>query len=240
MNVEILSDARAVAQRAADLVAEALAARPQPTLGLAAGATPALMYAELVRRKIDFSAVTMFGLDEYLGIGGDHPSSCWSALHAYLIDPAAVPAARVHLLDGLTRDVAGACAAHEAAIATAGGLDLQVLGLGVNGHIGFNEPGCDFAGRTAPTLLTEATRTVNRQNFPADEPVPTRAVTMGVATIMAARRVLLLATGAAKAAMVARFVEGPVTPDVPASVLQGHDGAVVLLDRSAAGLLQRT
>ncbi|CAA7612709.1 Glucosamine-6-phosphate deaminase [Magnetospirillum sp. LM-5] len=240
MKVEILSDAQAVALRAADLVEQALASRPRPTLGLAAGATPALMYDELVRRKTDFSTVTLFGLDEYLGIGRDHPSSCAQALHRYLIDRIAVAPTQVHLLDGRTADVAAASAAHEAAIAAAGGLDLQLLGLGVNGHIGFNEPGCDFAGRTGPVALTEATRTVNRPNFPSDQQVPTGAVTMGVATIMAARRVLLLATGSAKAAMVARFVEGPVTPQVPASVLQRHADAVVLIDRAAAALLQRT
>lgn len=241
MLVIVLPDAQAVARRAADLVADLIARKPDAVLGLAAGATPVGMYDELVRRRADgleFSRTTLFGLDEYLDLAADHPASCAWALRHHFITPIGADPARVHLLGTPTGDPAAYCAAYDRAIADAGGLDLQILGLGVNGHIGFNEPGCSLGGRTHVTGLSAATRATNRPLFPPPDDVPPMAITMGVATILAARQVLMLATGSAKAAMVATFVEGPLTARVPASALQLHENTVVLLDESAAAGLR--
>lgn len=236
MLILVAADAQDVARRAADLVADVVSGRDRAVLGLAAGATPLGMYAELVRRQddgLDFSRSAVFGLDEYLDLPAGHPSSCAWALRHHFIDRVGLPPERVRLLDDAA-DPAG----YDAAIRAAGGLDLQILGLGVNGHIGFNEPGSGLASRTRRVGLTAATRAVNRPNFP-DGAVPARAVTMGIGTILEARRILLLATGAAKAAMVAKAVEGPVTAMVPASALQLHGDAVLVLDEAAAAGLER-
>lgn len=241
MLIVVLADAAAVARRAADMVADVITRRERPVLGLAAGATPLGLYAELVRRHaggLDFSPVSVFGLDEYLGLPPEHPSSCAWTLRRHLIDRVGLAPARVRLLEGIAADPVESCAAYERAIAAAGGVDLQILGLGVNGHIGFNEPGSSLAGRTRRIALSAATRTTNRACFPAGD-VPATAVTMGIGTILEARRVMLLATGASKAEMVARAVEGPVTAMVPASALQLHPDAVMLLDEAAAAGLQR-
>lgn len=238
MLVIILPDPAAVSLRAADLVAALLARRPAAVIGLAAGATPLGMYGELVRRGVDFSRARVFGLDEYRGLATMHPSSCAWTLRHHLIERVSLDPARVHLLDGAaTGDLSEYCAAYEQAIASAGGLDLQILGLGVNGHIGFNEPGCSLSDRTRPVGLSAATRATNASNFPGEE-VPRTAITMGVGTILGARRVMLLATGAGKAERVAKFIEGPVTARVPASALQMHADAVVLLDEAAAAGLR--
>lgn len=241
MLVTVLPDAQAVARHAADLVAGQVAAKPESVLGLAAGATPVGMYAELVRRRaegLDFRSTSLFGLDEYLDLAPDHPASCARALRHHFIEPVNADPARVHLLGTPAGDAGAYCAAYEKAIVEAGGLDLQILGLGINGHIGFNEPGCALTGRTHVTGLSAATRATNAPLFPPPERVPAIAITMGVATILSARRVLLLATGTAKAEMVATFVEGPLTARVPASALQLHPDAVVVLDEAAAARLR--
>lgn len=242
MLVVVLADAAAVAVRAADMVTDAIARGERPVLGLAAGATPIGLYAELVRRHaggLDFSPVSVFGLDEYLGLPPAHASSCAWTLRRHLIDRVNLDPARVRLLEGMaTGDPVDHGAAFEQAIAAAGGIDLQILGLGVNGHIGFNEPGCSLAGRTRRVALSAATRVTNRAGFPTGD-VPATAVTMGIGTILEARRVMLLATGASKAEMVAKAVEGPLTAMVPASALQLHPDAVMLLDEAAAAGLQR-
>jgi glucosamine-6-phosphate deaminase len=242
--VHVLADAQAVSRRAAEIVAELVARNPHPVIGLAAGATPVGTYGELARRHGDGLAlahVTAFGLDEYLGIGPEHPSSCAWTFRRHLIGRTDIDPGRVHLLDGTrTGDLTDYCAAYERAIAGAGGLDLQILGLGVNGHLGFNEPGSGFSSRTRRVALSASTRTTNRGVFPGEE-VPREALTMGLGTILGARRVLLLATGPAKADMVAKAIEGSLTAMVPASALQMHADAVVLLDEAAAaGLTRRT
>jgi glucosamine-6-phosphate deaminase len=247
MLVIVLPDAQAVSHAAADIVAATVTRRPAATIGLAAGATPLGMYGELVRRHnrgdhgpnrdvdgLDFSGTTLFGLDEYLGLTPDHRASCAHALKQHFIDRVQPDSSRVHLLGEPGDDAAAYCDAYERAIAAAGGLDLQILGLGVNGHIGFNEPGCSLAGRTHVVGLSAATRTTNRPNFPPPDDVPRTAITMGIATILSARKVMLLATGPGKAAMVAAMIEGPLSARIPASSLQMHPDAVVLLDEQAA------
>lgn len=239
MRVLIEADAQAVACRAAALVEQLVRRRPDAVLGLAAGATPLAMYGLLTdpARRLDLSRLTVFGLDEYLGLDATHPASCAFTLRRHFVDGAAIPESRVHLLDGTAQgDLDAYCAAHEAAIGAAGGLDLQILGLGVNGHVGFNEPGCGLAGRTRPVALRRSTRATNAPIFAPAE-VPPAALSMGIGTIGAARRVLLLATGPSKAEAVAKMVEGPVSAMVPASALQLHPDAVVVLDEAAAARL---
>jgi glucosamine-6-phosphate deaminase len=239
----VLSDPRSVGLAAARFIADMVREKPAAAIGLAAGATPLAAYAELVRShragEIDLSRIEVFVLDEYLGIGPDHPAGCVSTILRHFVAPLGLPAVRVHTLAGVTaEDAAARAAAHERAIADAGGLDLQILGLGQNGHIGFNEPGTSLAGRTGPAVLSASTRAANRPAFAAlGEETPPAAITMGVGTILAARHILLLATGAAKAEAVAKMAEGPVTAMVPASALQLHPEATVMLDEAAAAKL---
>lgn len=239
MRVEIEMNAAAVACRAADLVSAALRSNPRMVLGLAAGATPLALYAELVRRNtqdgLDFSQATLFDLDEYLGLAEDDPRGFRQGLRAAFIDKIGAALGRVHLL-GVAEggDPAAHCAAYEEAILGTGGIDLQILGIGVNAHLAFNEPGSPHDSRTRPVTLSSTTRSVLRPCFSSDGEVPHAAVTMGIGTILEARRLLLLATGADKAPAVAAAAEGPVTEAVPASALRRHPDATLLLDRAAA------
>lgn len=237
MRVLIEHDAGTVAEQGARLVAELICARPDAVVGLAAGATPLGLYARLLGMGLDLSRLTVFGLDEYLGLGAEHRASCAATLLEHFIRPAGIAPERVHLLDGTVQGgLEGACAEHERRIVAAGGLDLQILGLGVNGHIGFNEPGSSLAGRTRPVALRTSTLKTNAAIF-APDPVPPTALSMGVGTILAARTVLLLATGPSKADAVARMVEGPVSAMVPASALQLHPEAWVMVDAAAGARL---
>ncbi|BAE51538.1 glucosamine-6-phosphate deaminase [Paramagnetospirillum magneticum] len=236
MRVLIEPNGPSVAERAASLVGALALSKPDCVIGLAAGATPLAMYARLTdpARSLDFSRATIFGLDEYLGLGEEHPASCALTLRQHFIDKAGIPPSRVHLLDGrAAEDLPAYCAAYEERIAAAGGLDLQILGLGVNGHIGFNEPGSGLACRTRLVGLRRSTRRTNAPIFAPAE-VPKAALTTGIGTILAARRILLLATGPAKAEAVAKMIEGPVSAVIPASALQLHPDAVVILDEAAA------
>ncbi len=243
MLVVVVADAHAVSLQAAAIVAALVAARPRAVLGLAAGTTPVGLYHELGRRHaggLDFAGITAFALDDYLDLAPGHPAGLDRVFHDHLLAGTNLPPSALHLPGngiGPGADLAAACAAFEAAIAAAGGIDLQILGIGGNGHIGFNEPGCSLAGRTRPVRLSAATRAANAGAFPPGEAVPEAAVTLGIGTILAARRILLLATGAAKAAVVAAAIEGPVTARLPASALQLHPDATVLLDEAAANRL---
>ncbi len=236
--VVVLPDAHAVSLQAAAIVAELVAGRPRAVLGLAAGATPVGLYHDLARRHaggLDLSGVTAFALDEYLDLAPGHPASFGRCFHDHLLAGTNLPAAALHLPTVRPGDdLAAAGAAFEQAIAAAGGVDLQILGIGGNGHIGFNEPGSSLAGRTRPVRLGAATRAANSGSFPAGEAVPEAALTMGIGTILDGRRILLLATGAGKAAVVAAAIEGPVTARLPASALQLHPDVTVLLDEAAS------
>ncbi len=186
---------------------------------------------------LDFSEASSFNLDEYIGLAPDHPQSFRHFMQTELFDHLNIRPERTHVPDGLAVDVEVACAAYEAAIAAAGGIDIQVLGLGANGHIGFNEPHSDFDSRTRVQPLTERTILDNARFFASVGEVPRRAITMGIGTIMESRACLLLATGSAKAEVVARMIEGPVSEECPASILQRHTNATILLDELAAAQL---
>jgi glucosamine-6-phosphate deaminase len=201
------------------------------------------MYAELVRMHreegLDFSRVTTFNLDEYVGLAGDHPQSYRAFMWEHLFRHLNVAKERIHIPNGLATDVPAECAAYETAIRAAGGIDLQILGIGTDGHIGFNEPSSSLASRTRIKTLTERTRSDNARFFGSVEAVPFHVVTMGVGTIMDARQVLLLAFGEGKARAVADAVEGSITAMNPASILQMHPVAKCLVDDAAARELKR-
>jgi glucosamine-6-phosphate deaminase len=240
VEVVILPTAEAVCARGAEIVARLVAGKPDVVLGLPTGATPRPLYAELVRRHraegLSFARATTFNLDEYVGVAPTHPGSFRRYMDEVFFRHVDLPAACAHVPDGLAADVPASCAAYEAAIAAAGGLDLVLLGLGEDGHVAFNEPTSSLASRTRIKTLSAASRAANQAAFGAD-PVPSHVVTMGLATILGAGRCVLLATGARKAPALAAMVEGPVTSMVPASALQLHANVTVLCDEAAASRL---
>ena len=243
MEIIILPTAEEASEVAARLVARQVREKPASVLGLATGSTPCKLYDLLARKHreegLDFAHVTSFNLDEYVGLGPDHPASYHRFMEENLFSHVNIPRERIHIPDGLAADVPAHCTAYEKAVADAGGIDLQILGLGSDGHLGFNEPGSSLASRTRIKTLTERTRSDNARFFTAEEQVPHHVITMGLGTIMESRMCLLLAFGKAKAEAVAASVEGPVTANVPGSLLQFHPRTKVLLDAESASLLQR-
>jgi glucosamine-6-phosphate deaminase len=230
--------ARALARR----IARALAQRPALVLGLPTGRTPVPLYRELVRlareRAIDFSRARTFNLDEFVGLGADDPRSYRAFMQRHLFDHVNLRPSRIHFLNGRAADSDAECRRYERQIARAGGLDLLLLGLGANGHIGFNEPGPSLVSATHRTTLTLPTRRANAALFDGRlRDVPREALSMGMSTILHARCIVLLATGSAKARAVHRLVEGPITPAVPASFLQLHRDVEVWVDERAAARL---
>jgi glucosamine-6-phosphate deaminase len=245
MRVIMLPDYDTVSSEAARLVADAVARKPDLVLGLAAGETQLGLYRALVRRHrlgdLDFARVVTFNLDEYLGIAEDHPRSLRRFTAEHLLDHVNLRPGHAHAPASRPADSEAHCREYEGAIAAAGGIDLLLLGIGANGHIGFNEPGASLSSRTREVALSAETIAgiLRRGAFGPDETVPERAITMGVGTILDARRLLLMASGPAKAAAVAAATEGPVTPALPASALQRHPDATILLDAAAGSGLRR-
>jgi len=242
MLVHITKDFEELSREAARVTANAIRTKKDLRLGLATGSTPLGLYRELIRMHredgLDFSRVATFNLDEYIGLPAGHPQSFRSVMFRELFDHINIPVANIHIPDGKPREnYEKYCEEYEEEIRRAGGIDLQVLGLGMEGHIGFNEPTSSLASRTRPKTLTRQTVEDNRKFFGAKEEPPHAAITMGIGTILEARRVLLLASGTAKARAVALAVEGPVTASVSASALQMHRNATALVDREAAANL---
>jgi glucosamine-6-phosphate deaminase len=243
MLVHITDDYDQLSREAARIVANAMRKKPDLRLGLATGDTQQGMYRELVRmrrdERLDFSRIVTFNLDEYIGLPATHPQSFRSFMHRNLFHHVNITASQIHIPDGAPRDSFDAsCERYEEEIRRAGGIDLQVVGIGKDGHIGFNEPTSSFASRTRPKTLTQQTIEDNRHNFPPEQEPPAAAITMGIGTILEAKRILLLASGAAKARAVALAVEGPLTASVSASALQMHRHVTLLVDREAAEDLQ--
>jgi glucosamine-6-phosphate deaminase len=235
------ADASAIAAR---MIAKLVRSKPGCVLGLATGSTPIATYNELIRlhreEGVDFSRVTTFNLDEYVGLPPAHPQSYHAFMHEHLFRHINVAPERIHIPNGMAKDVPGECAQYEERIRAAGGIDLQLLGIGSDGHIGFNEPTSSLASRTRIKTLTERTREDNARFFGGDlSQVPMHCITMGVGTIMECSQVLLLAFGARKEQAVADAVEGPITSMNPASILQMHPTAKVLMDEPAAGALRK-
>lgn len=225
------------ARLAADRFQELLCTKPTCVLGLATGSTPIPLYRELIAReqagRIDFSRVRSVNLDEYKGLAPDHPQSYRRFMQENLFDHISIRPENTYVPDGLATDVDTMCSAYERTIEDLGGVDLQLLGLGHDGHIGFNEPGDHFPARTHETALAEITRQANARFFASEAEVPTAAYTMGVGTVMAARRILMIVTGADKSDILHKAFFGPVTPWVPASILQFHPDVTLICDRAA-------
>jgi glucosamine-6-phosphate deaminase len=242
--VTVFPDERAVGATLAERVSSALIANPRVVFGLPTGRTPIPTYDALAslhaQGRADFSHATTFNLDEFLGLPASHPSSFHTFMDVQLFRRVNVSRDRVHLLNGNAPDPEAECARYEKAIADAGGIDLQILGLGTNGHIGFNEPGAALAPRTHRVRLTPETRRANAPLFGGDaDAVPAEALSVGMATILQARAIVLLATGKGKARCVAGALQGPITPALPASFLQLHPHVDVMLDEAAASELKR-
>lgn len=242
--VTIFPDAATAARVVASRIAAALQENPSLVIGLATGRTPVALYAELVRvsaaRQLDWSSVTTFNLDEFVGVPQDHPGSYRQFMEQHLFKHVNVRRDRINFLNGAA-DPEEECRRYEDAIAGVGGIDVQILGIGTNGHIGFNEPGRELQSRTHRVTLKPETRRSNAPLFGGDvDRVPVEALSMGMATILQARAVILLANGPTKATCVERTVHGPLTTELPASFLQLHHDVDIVLDASAASELPAT
>jgi glucosamine-6-phosphate deaminase len=232
-----------LARLAARTIEALLRSRPDAVLGLATGSSPLPIYDELVRLHVEeglsFARARAFTLDEYVGLAAEHPQRYRNVIEHEFVERVDFAPGAVQGPDGLAEDLAVSCSAYEEAIAGAGGIDLQILGIGTDGHVGFNEPGSSLASRTRIKTLTGQTRADNARFFGADiDQVPQHCLTQGLATIMSARHIVLIATGRAKADAVHQFVEGPVSAMWPATILQHHPHVTALVDQAAASRLQ--
>ncbi|WP_413450920.1 glucosamine-6-phosphate deaminase [Georgenia phoenicis] len=244
MEVVIRSSAEEIGALVADAVEQLLTAKPDAVLGLATGSSPLAVYDELVRRheagRVSFARARGFMLDEYVGLPADHPERYRTVIEREIAGRVDFAPDAVQGPDGLAEDPQAAAAAYDRAIAEAGGVDLQILGIGTNGHIAFNEPGSSFASRTRVVPLTAQTRQDNARFFDGDvDAVPRLCLTQGLGTVMDARHLVLVALGEGKAPAVQQLVEGPVSASWPATIMQHHPHATVLLDEGAASRLER-
>src|SRR5258708_823780 len=238
LKVTVFKDERTLARSLATQIAVTLNETPGLVLGLPTGRTPVRLYHDLGTLHADFSRATTFNLDEFVGIGPDHPGSYRAFMAHHLFSRVNVAPDRIHVLNGAAPDPDGECGRYEQAVAEAGGIGLQLLGIGTNGHIGFNEPARELAARTHRVVLKESTRRSNAALFGGDlSLVPREGLSMGMATILQARRIVLMATGKSKARSVELAVRGPITTKLPASFLQLHPAVELMLDEAAAGLL---
>lgn len=238
MKVIIVKDYDQISKKAASIIADAICKKPHFILGLDVSDTLIGIYKELSRLnkegKLDFSRAATFNLDEYLGLAADHPQSCRYFMDANLFNQINIDKRNIYFPNGLTREPQVLCGQYEKSIKEVAGIDLQVLGIGKDGHIGFNEPGSSLTSRTRIKTLTEDTVKEKAKNFKKPEDIPKFAITMGVGTIMEARECMLLASGKRKAEILVKAIEGPVTSSVPASMLQLHPNAIVIADEEAA------
>jgi len=242
VNIERFEDDEALSSALATRLLETMVARPSLVLGLPTGRTPLGLYRELRERsrgdRIDWSRVRTYNLDEFAGLDSSNPNSYRAYMQAELFEHVSIDPANIGCLDGAAPDLIEECRRYEDAIAAAGGIDLQILGIGANGHIGFNEPADGLCAFTHVAELEQESREANAQRFGGDwTKVPGRALSMGMATILNAREIVLIATGAEKADAVHGMIEGLITTQLPASLLQVHPRVTVMLDAAASGKL---
>jgi glucosamine-6-phosphate deaminase len=242
--MEIFSSDRVAARVLARRIADALDVNRTLVLGLPTGRTPVALYEEMAalaqQGRADFGHATSFNLDEFAGIPPSHPGSYRQFMERHLFSKVNLPPSRINFLDGSAPDPREECARYERAIADAGGIDLQILGIGTNGHIGFNEPARELQSRTHLVRLKPETRRSNAALFGGNaDAVPAEALSMGMATILQARAIVLLATGRSKASCIERVLNGPLTTDLPASFLQLHHDVAIMIDKAAAEKLER-
>lgn len=239
MELVVVQGYEELSRAGADIVAAAVETQPSAVLVLATGDTPMGTYLELAKRReegrLETARLKVFQLDEYLGVGPDDPRSLYMWMARAVLRPLAIPTAHVVRLPGETLDPSAACRVYEQAVAKAGGFDLAVLGLGPNGHLGFNEPPSDSVSQTRAVSLTKESLKASARYWEGDGQVPPRALTAGMDILLAARKILLLVSGHHKHDILRRVIKGPATPDVPASYLQAVDGATIIVDRAAWG-----
>jgi len=243
INISIVKDHDEMSRRAARIIADAIRNKPNLVLGLATGGTPVGCYQELIRMHkeegLDFSRVITFNLDEYIGLPPTHPQSYRHFMDENLFRHVNIKIENTHVPDGMSADLEKTCQEFEEAIKASGGIDLQLLGIGSNGHMAFNEPGSPFDSRTRVVDLSERTIKDNARFFKSIDEVPRQALSMGMGTIMEVRKIILLASGVGKVGAVAKSVEGPITTDVPASILQRHPNCIFIIDEAASKLVRK-
>lgn len=241
MRIYKATDYNDMSRKAANIISAQIIMKPDCVLGLATGSSPVGTYKQLIewynKNDLDFSEVTSINLDEYKGLSPEDPQSYRYFMNTHLFDHVNIDKSRTFVPDGLEPDSDRACALYDEIIRSVGGIDLQLLGIGHNGHIGFNEPGVAFGKETHCVDLTESTIEANKRFFECEEDVPRQAYTMGIKSIMQAKKILLVASGADKAEIMEKAFRGPITPEVPASVLQLHNDVTVVGDKAALGRL---
>lgn len=243
MRIIIEKDYEAMSKKSAEILAEVVKEKPEAVLGLATGGTPVSMYRNLIdmnkEGKIDFSKVTSVNLDEYKGLSGEHDQSYRYFMNNNLFNHINIDKKNTYVPNGLAEDIEKECGEYDKRIENLGGIDLQLLGIGNNGHIGFNEPDDFLHMSTHLTGLTEGTIEANARFFDKKEDVPTEAITMGLGGIMKAKKILLIASGENKAEIISKLVEGKITTQVPATLLQVHPNVTIVVDEAAASLLKK-
>ena len=241
LKIHIYESVDQVGQVAATLIAAQVTVKPDSVLGLATGSTPIATYKNLIKQYhdgiLDFSKITTFNLDEYCGLPKEHPCSYYTFMQEELFSHINIKPENTHIPDGNAEDLQKEATNYDSAIEDAGGIDLQILGIGRNGHIGFNEPGDTFTQCCHTVKLTQSTLDANRRFFNSDDEVPKEAISLGIRNIMNARTVLLMATGKEKADAIYKTIHGLLDPNVPASMLSIHANVIFLLDKAAASKL---
>ena len=241
MQLYVVDNYQQMSEKAAGVVANQVASKNDSVLGLATGSTPEGMYQELInlhrQGTVDFSRVTTFNLDEYIGLSPDHPQSYNHYMHSKLFNHININPEHINIPSGVADDIEAACNEYEQKISAVGGIDLQLLGIGVNGHIGFNEPAESLPTFTHRVNLSAATIEANSRFFDSQAEVPRQAITMGLGSIMHARRILLLASGRNKAEAIRNTINGKIATQVPASLLQLHRELILIVDQEAAALI---
>ncbi|MCB2360417.1 glucosamine-6-phosphate deaminase [Clostridium estertheticum] len=241
MRIIVVDNYEEMSKKAALMVASQVMLKPDSVIGLATGDTPLGMYEELVKlynkKEVDFKEVRTFNLDEYYGLDPENPQSYYSFMNKNLFDKVDISKNNINMPDGMVKDVNDFCLLYENKIKTLGGIDMQVLGIGGNGHIGFNEPNVNFEAQTHLVNLDEQTIEANSRFFKSIKEVPVKAISMGIKTIMNSKKIILLANGLNKAEAIAKAVNGKINPSIPASILQLHNDVTIIIDKEAASLL---
>ena len=241
MRIIVVDNYEEMSKRAALMVASQVTLKPDSVLGLATGDTPSGMYKELIslynKKEVDFKEVRTFNLDEYYGLNPENSQSYYKYMMNNLFNSINISKENINMPDGMTKDVNDFCLLYEKKIKTFGGIDMQVLGIGGNGHIGFNEPNVNFEAATHLVNLDEQTIEANSRFFKSVEDVPVQAISMGIKTIMNSKKIILLANGLNKAEAIEKAVRGKINPSIPASILQLHNDVTIIIDKEAASLL---
>lgn len=241
MRIIVVDNYEEMSKRAARMIASQVMLKPDSVLGLATGDTPLGMYKELVKlfknEEVDFNEVRTFNLDEYYGLNSKSPHSYYSYMINNLFNHINIDRENINVPSGMAKDINTVCIEYENKIKEAGGIDMQVLGIGGNGHIGFNEPDVNFEAETHLVNLDEQTIKANSRFFNSIEDVPVKAISMGIKTIMNSKKIILLVSGISKAEVIEKAIKGKINPNLPASILQLHNDVTIILDKEAASFL---